>query len=649
MPSLSRRQCGRIVRGMPATKKQMKTNRPIIGTHEEFSRLFQFALDMLCIAGFDGYFKLVNPAWERVLGYSPEELTSRPWLDFVHPDDLAATIREGEKLLSGVDVIRFRNRYRARDGSYKWLSWMCTPYVERGLIYAVARDITEAQRTEEELRQARLQAEAATRAKSEFLANMSHEIRTPMNGIIGMTELVLDSNLTKEQRDHLKTVRDSAEGLLALLDDILDFSKIEARKLHTERVQFQLRALLEDVLKILRFRCSPSVLQLSCDVRPDTPNVLIGDPTRLRQVLINLVGNAIKFTSKGEVIVRVRPESITEDEAVLLFSVSDTGIGISEDNQKVIFDAFAQADASTTRRYGGSGLGLTISNQLVGLMGGRISVESKPDVGSTFHFTLPFGIAHHHASPSPDDSPEKSSVPAEPSSFDILVVEDNAVNQKLARILLKKLGHRATIAANGDAAVRALKQRAFDLVLMDFQMPVMGGIEATAVIREAETRTGRHIPIIAMTAHAMAGDRERALQAGMDDYVSKPIRFEDLRRAIQRHAPPGLDMTALLNGVDGDRKLLCELIDVFLVDTPKQLARIKRALARGDATGLKEAAHALKGSVGNFDPTQAFEAVRRLETLGRENNLTDAPAGWRVVEMEIARLSDVLRHVKKKL
>ncbi|PYS38308.1 MAG: hypothetical protein DMG14_18130, partial [Acidobacteria bacterium] len=250
---------------------------------------------------------------------------------------------------------------------------------------------------------------------------------------------------------------------------------------------------------------------------------------------------------------------------------------------------------------------------------------------------------------SPDDSPEKSSVPAEPSSFDILVVEDNAVNQKLARILLKKLGHRATIAANGDAAVRALKQRAFDLVLMDFQMPVMGGIEATAVIREAETRTGRHIPIIAMTAHAMAGDRERALQAGMDDYVSKPIRFEDLRRAIQRHAPPGLDMTALLNGVDGDRKLLCELIDVFLVDTPKQLARIKRALARGDATGLKEAAHALKGSVGNFDPTHAFEAVRRLETLGRENNLTDAPAGWRVVEMEIARLSDVLRHVKKKL
>ena len=444
-------------------------------------------------------------------------------------------------------------------------------------------------------------------------------------------------------------MRDSAEGLLALLDDILDFSKIEARKLHTERVQFQLRALLEDVLKILRFRCSPSVLQLSCDVRPDTPNVLIGDPTRLRQVLINLVGNAIKFTSKGEVIVRVRPESITEDEAVLLFSVSDTGIGISEDNQKVIFDAFAQADASTTRRYGGSGLGLTISNQLVGLMGGRISVESKPDVGSTFHFTLPFGIAHHHASPSPDDSPEKSSVPAEPSSFDILVVEDNAVNQKLARILLKKLGHRATIAANGDAAVRALKQRAFDLVLMDFQMPVMGGIEATAVIREAETRTGRHIPIIAMTAHAMAGDRERALQAGMDDYVSKPIRFEDLRRAIQRHAPPGLDMTALLNGVDGDRKLLCELIDVFLVDTPKQLARIKRALARGDATGLKEAAHALKGSVGNFDPTHAFEAVRRLETLGRENNLTDAPAGWRVVEMEIARLSDVLRHVKKKL
>src|SRR5215470_11804675 len=236
---------------MPASKIQKHGGAPIVGTHEEFSRLFQLALDMLCIAGFDGYFKLVNPAWERVLGYTPEELTSRPWLEFVHPDDVEATIAEGSKLLSGAAVVRFRNRYRTRDGSYKWLSWMSAPSTERSMIYAVARDITESKRIEDELEQARIQAEAATRAKSEFLANMSHEIRTPMNGIIGMTELVLDSKLTNEQRDYLKTVRDSAEALLSLLDDILDFSKIEARKLEIERVEFQLRELLRDVLKLL--------------------------------------------------------------------------------------------------------------------------------------------------------------------------------------------------------------------------------------------------------------------------------------------------------------------------------------------------------------------------------------------------------------
>jgi two-component system sensor histidine kinase/response regulator len=634
---------------MPASKIQKNQGAPFIGTYEELSRLFELALDMLCIGGFDGYFKLVNPAWERTLGYTAEELTSRPWLDFVHPDDVEATIREGNKLQTGTDVIRFRNRYRARDGSYRWFSWMATPYVERGLIYAVAKDITPFKRGEEELELARAQAEAATRAKSEFLANMSHEIRTPMNGIIGMTELVLDSKLTAEQREHLKTVKDSAEALLALLDDILDFSKIEAGKLRIERVGFELRQLIDDVLKILAFRISPSVLELSYDVRPDTPDVLIGDPNRLRQVLINLVGNAIKFTSKGKVTVRIQPESATDDEAILLFSVADTGIGISQEKQKIIFDAFVQADASTTRRYGGSGLGLAISNQLVRLMGGRISVESRPQVGSTFSFTLPFGIGRHRPGASPRESTQNVSSSVATSSLHVLVVEDNAVNQKLARLLLKKLGHRAVIAANGKAALRAVKRRTFDIVLMDIQMPVMGGIEATSSIREDEKKTGGHIPIIAMTAHAMSADRERALQAGMDDYVSKPIRFEELRRAIERHAPGGLDARALLDGVGGDPKLLRELVDVFLADTPKLLTRVQRAVTQGDAVRLKEAAHALKGSVGNFDPTRPFEAARQLEALARENNLRDAPAAMRIVELEVSRLTQSLRNLKKSL
>jgi CheY-like chemotaxis protein/HPt (histidine-containing phosphotransfer) domain-containing protein len=343
------------------------------------------------------------------------------------------------------------------------------------------------------------------------------------------------------------------------------------------------------------------------------------------------------------VIVRVRPVSIEKETAVLVFAVSDTGIGIPEEKQKMIFDAFTQADTSITRRYGGSGLGLTISNELVQLMGGRISLESKPQVGSTFQFTLPFGIAHDAVSL--DQRPSQGgSTSAPPCSLDVLVVEDNAVNQKLVRILLKKFGHRAILAANGRAALRALAKSAFDVVLMDIQMPIMGGIETTAAIRQQEAKTGRHLPIIAMTAHAMAADRDRALQSGMDDYVSKPIRVEELRRAIQRHAPAGLDTAALLEGVGGDRKLLREMVKVFLIDTPKLMARIERAIANEDAPRLKEAAHALKGSVGNFESSRAFDAVRHLETLARDNNLAEASAAFATAKAEIARLIRKLKN-----
>jgi CheY-like chemotaxis protein len=456
-----------------------------------------------------------------------------------------------------------------------------------------------------------------------------------MNGIIGMTELVLDSKLTDEQRDYLKTVRDSADALLALLDDILDFSKIEARKLEIEHVEFHLRELLGDILKLLSFRSSPSVLQLSCDVRADTPDTLIGDPNRLRQVLINLVGNAIKFTSKGQVIIRVRPESVRRDEAVLFFSVTDTGIGIPQEKQKIIFEAFAQADASTTRRFGGSGLGLTISNQLVHLMGGRISVDSKPDVGSTFYFTIPFSIGGAGTNAAHEGS---EIAPKELEPLDILVVEDNAVNQKLATVLLKKFGHRVTVAANGRAALRTLSKGMFDLILMDIQMPVMGGEEVTAKIREKEKDGRRHVPIIAMTAHAMSGDPDRAFGAGMDDFLTKPIRADELRRVIQRHTPPSINVESLLEGVGGDRKLLNELVSLFSADAPKLLARCNRAIARNDADSLKKAAHALKGSVANFDAGRAFEAVRQLEKSGR-----DAHAAFAVAKSEVSRLIRTLK------
>jgi PAS domain S-box-containing protein len=628
---------------MESVRKPPEQSSSLPGTHEEFRRLFDLALDMLCIGGFDGYFKLLNPAWERVLGYTVEEMTSRPWLDFVHPDDREATVQQGENLSGGGSVIRFHNRYRAADGSYRWLSWMAASYPEKQLIYAVARDITEGKLAEKELQAARIQAESATRAKSEFLANMSHEIRTPMNGIIGMTELVLDSTLTQEQRDYLNTVKHSANALLGLIDDILDFSKIEARKLRIDNVAFHLHEVLDEAMKIVSWRAIPSVLRISCEVQPGTPGYLRGDPNRLRQIIINLVGNAIKFTSHGEVAVRVRPESVIGNETVLVFSVSDTGIGIPQEKQEVIFEAFAQADASTTRKYGGTGLGLAICSELVHLMGGRISVESEPGTGSTFSFTVPLGVLNEA------DVESAASPPATESSppCHVLLVEDNAVNQRLVSKLLGKLAYSVTLAVNGQEALHELRKRSFDLILMDVQMPVMGGIEATKLIREEETRTGDHIPIIAMTAHAMEGDRERMLASGMDGYVSKPIRFEALFRALEDFAPAPIDGVALLEGVNGDRKLLSEMVDVFKADLPELLDRIQKALAEQDAGALREAAHALKGSVGNFSQGPPFEAARKLERLGAENDLAAAAGMFEQARKEVARLTRALQSLKQ--
>ena len=599
----------------------------------ELANFFRLSVDLLCIATTEGLLTKVSESFPAALGMKEEDLLQKSFMDFVHPEDRAATAKQMEILAAGGTTIDFENRYLKKDGTYLQLSWKGSFNQEDGLIYATATDITHKKEFEENLIRSRIEIEKA-KAKDVFLANMSHEIRTPLNAIIGFNDLLRKTNLDREQQGHVEIIGSALKNLSVIINDILDLSKLESGKLELEKRPFSIESLVKQVVQMHVARTKAKNLKLMLNFDSGIPDYVFGDETRLSQILINLVSNAVKFTSQGSIEIKVAEVSRVNGTTRIRFSVKDTGIGIDPAKLNMIFERFTQAEDYTTRMYGGTGLGLNIVKSLVDLHRGDLQVESVPGKGSEFSFELSYPVSKE----SPDEldsQAEQKSSGVSLAGIKVLLVEDNEHNQILARTYLEKNGAKVEIAGNGLIGLEMLRKNKYAAILMDIQMPVMDGLQTTEMIRN---ELQIQIPIIGCSAHALASEKNRCLEAGMNDYITKPYTEKDLVSALVRQRLVNTSNASAIEGASAElekdnivaifrhweshygRSTMDLLLAALQERIPKDLANIKNYLEHHDNNKLESLAHNLASSLGGLRLMQGLGITKKLEHAAKRGN-----------------------------
>lgn len=622
---------------------------------------------MLMVSDLEGNIIYSSPSVEKMLGYQTEDIMGDKWWKVTYENQQEA-LQVKEAIYNYVFLNKrdftdiSKRKIKTANGDYKWIEWQLSKGIN-GSYISIGTDITQRILIESELKEAKEIAEKSLKVKNEFLANMSHEIRTPLNAVIGFTDLLLETKLTQEQREHLETMRNSGEILLSLINNILDLSKLESDKLKMEEIPFDLHKSFNTVLKLMKLRADEKKISLDLKIEPNTPIQVIGDPTRIEQILLNLIGNAVKFTNKGSVQVTLKLLSETEDTSEIYFEVKDTGIGIVSNKINTVFGAFSQAKSDTSRIYGGTGLGLTIVKKLVHLLNGEIKVESIFGEGSVFQITLPLKkglVTTDLAKKELDLSME------EPLELSILLVEDNKTNQLLAKTRLERWKCKIDIANNGIEGVKKVQQNIYDLILMDIQMPVMDGYEASKIIKNDISKRAAGIPIIAMTAYATNEDIKRAKNSGMDDYIFKPFRPKELYSILEKYGKPSkernlkyannpevnsekkiekkyIDLTFLYEETQNESSILILLIESFLKDLEEFFGVVDKEFKNKNWKALYEAAHKIKPSISMFGISEMELLIHLLSQKFREEKHLDGAGEI------LDKCKEIFKHIKEEL